>query len=326
MTDLDYKLIVRYLTGEVSDYEQEKLKEWLNEGENRIQYEEFKLIWMTSGELYRNYSPDLGRARGRIQNGIDNATAKLTPWKWIGRVAAILVAAVGIIWTIAEYSATRDFRQLSMEEISTGSAIDSVALSDGSTVWLNRRTTLKFPSSFTGHERRVFLSGEAFFKVYYNAEKPFIVETRGTVTRVLGTSFNIKSGKDNVSVAVRTGKVLFSEHDDSKNCELLVKNEMAAFSYANRSIQKSIIDSSDIPAWRSHLLVFKNSPLSEVVEKISAYYDTSIHLDPAIPGNLSLTTSFEDQSVEDVLEVVCATLDLKLENTSDGYLLVRTKE
>ena len=321
MTDLELKLIVRCLTGEANDYEQEKLRAWLNAEENRIQYEEFKVIWVASKEIYKTYSPDLEQARRRIRNGI-GGTVKLNTWNWVGRAAAILLVAAGCVWAITEYSGKADTHHISMEEITTESDTDSVVLSDGSTVWLNKATTLRFPREFNGSERRVILTGEAFFEVAHNAEKPFIVEAKGTVTRVLGTSFNIETTEADVLVAVRTGKVLFSEHDNTKNFTLLEKNEMAAFSYSNSLIKKSTVDGSRVPSWRSRLLFFKNTPLSQVVEKLSAHYETSIHLDPAIPDNLSLTSSFDDQSVEEVLEVVCATLNLRLESTTEGYRLV----
>jgi transmembrane sensor len=323
MTDVELNLIVRCLADEAGDDEREKLKEWLNEEENKIQYDEFKIIWLASAGLYMHYSPDLEQARRRIQNGIDR-TVKLNSWTWVGKAAAVLILAAGVlVWAISEYSATGDTPFISMEEISTDSAMDSVVLSDGSIVWLNRKTKLKFPLKFTGSERRVFLSGEAFFEVAHNAEMPFIVEARGTVTRVLGTSFNINSGEQDVTVAVRTGKVMFSQHDNSWNFETLEKNEMAAFSHANRSIRKSTIDASRLPFWRSHSLFFENTPLPEVVDRLSVYYNTSIDLDPTIPDDLSLTTSFDNQRIEDVLEVVCAALDLRLKKTTEGYRLVR---
>jgi transmembrane sensor len=322
MTDSEMERIVRYLKGEATQIELEEMGEWLKEDTHRIRFEHFKEIWISSGEVYRTFVPDLARARERIQTEIEGSV-KLNPWKWVGRAAAILIPIVGIAWAITAYKFAVENREISMQEFSTRSAGDSIVLSDGSTVWLNKGTTLKFPSAFNGAERRVFLTGEAFFEVTHNAEMPFIIEGRRTVTKVLGTSFNIKIDKDSVSVAVRTGRVLFFEHDNSTNFEFLEKNEMASFSDANSSIRKSAINWIDIASWRTHPFVFKNSTLSEVTRTLSRYYDTSIRLAPGISEDWSLTTSFEDQSLEEMLQVICATLDLRLETTSEGYLLVR---
>lgn len=320
MTDFELKLIVRCLAGEATDMEQGRLKVWLDQEENKIQYEEFKVIWMASAGLHRTYSPDLELARRKIQNGIGQ-TVKLNPWSWVGKAAAVLVIAAGLSWLVSEYSGTRDTRFVSMEEIATGPAMDSVVLSDGSKVWLNAGTTLKYPTNFSGPERRIFLTGEAFFEVAHNANKPFIVEAEGTVTKVLGTSFNIKTGEADVSVAVRTGKVLFSDYENTQNFALLEKNQKAEFSRSNRSIKKSTIDGSKLPFWRGNLF-FNKTPLSEVVEKLSAYYDTPIQLDSAIAHDQTFTAGFEDESLEEALAVVCAALELRLENTAKGYRIV----
>src|SRR5687767_171229 len=99
MTDFELERIVRCLTDEATDMEQGELKEWLDEGENRIVYEEFKVIWVASAGLHRTYSPDLEQARAKIQNGISQ-TVKLNPWSWVGKAAAILIVGVGLIWSI----------------------------------------------------------------------------------------------------------------------------------------------------------------------------------------------------------------------------------
>ena len=322
MTDSEMERIGRYLKGEATQIELEEMGEWLKEDSNRIQFEHFKEIWMSSGEVYRTFVPDLVQARQRIRTGIEE-TVKLDPWRWIGRAAAILIPIMAMAWAIAAYKFASDNREISMQEFRARSAVDSIVLSDGSTVWLNKGTTLKFPDNFTGSERRVFLTGEAFFQITHNEEKPFIVEAKRTVTKVLGTSFNIKSNEDGVLVAVRTGKVLFFEHDNSTNFEFLVKNEMASFSDANSSIRKSLIHGIDVASWRTHPFVFKNSTLSEVTRVLSTYYSTTIQLGPGISGDRSLTTSFEEQSLEEMLQVICVTLDLGLETTSEGYLLIK---
>lgn len=321
MTDSEMERIVRYLKGEAIQIELEEIGEWLKDDGNRVQFEHFKEIWTSSAEVYRTFVPDLVQARQRIRTEIEES-GNLNPWRWVGRAAAILIPIVGIAWAIAAYRFGEDSREISMQEFSTRSASDSIVLSDGSTVWLNKETTLKFPSHFMGSERRVFLMGEAFFKVAHNAEMPFIVEARRTVTQVLGTSFNIKTDEDSVSIAVRTGKVLFFEHDNSTNFEFLEKNEMAAYRDTNSSIRKSAIRGIDIASWRTHPFVFKNATLPEVTRTLSSYYNTPIQLDPGIAGDRSLTTSFEEQSLEEMLQVICATLDLRFETTSEGYLLV----
>src|SRR5690606_9914983 len=96
-----------------------------------------------------------------------------------------------------------------------------VELPDGSVVWLNKGAKLSYLKGFKNfYDREVNLSGEAFFDVKPNAEKPFIIETANTATRVLGTSFNVKTNGENVAVSVFSGKVSFKELNQAK--ELLL--------------------------------------------------------------------------------------------------------
>src|SRR5688572_5228072 len=103
MTDIELNRIVRCLAGQANDHEQEELKDWLQEEGNRIQYEEFRAIWMASTEIYKTYAPDLGLARKKIKNGT-RRTLKLKLWTWAGRAAAVLILGGGLFWAVTEYS------------------------------------------------------------------------------------------------------------------------------------------------------------------------------------------------------------------------------
>src|SRR5690606_25053603 len=123
-------------------------------------------------------------------------------------------------------------------EIATGPAIDSVRLSDGTMIWLNRETTIRFPETFPDNERRVYLSGEAFFQVEKEADRPFVIEGQNTVTRVLGTSFNLRTSGHSASVEVVTGKVSFAALNKPDNVQLLTKGEKAAYDRKSGTIEK----------------------------------------------------------------------------------------
>ena len=188
-------------------------------------------------------------------------------------------------------------------------------------IWLNKQTTVRFPATFDGKERRVFLLGEAFFKVARDEKRPFIVEAQGTMTRVLGTSFNIKTDKDKASIAVFTGKVSFSEKEDAANSALLIKGEQARFDHTNHLLTKYRIGDSNLLAWKTGILVFNNTTLPEVAKVLSGYYHKQIAIDIPDPELFSLSASFEKQSLKEVLEVISMTLDLRYGETAEGYIL-----
>lgn len=325
MGESELELIVRYLKYETTPQENEILQEWLKMEANRLEFEKLKKIWNASGKIYSSYSPDLIEARARIQAGID-APVKLNPWKMAARVAAILAIVFGLSWSAREYFDPKPDSLTSIHSFTTGAYTDSLMLGDGTMVWLNQETTLKYPENFVGTERRVTLTGEAFFKVAHNPEKPFLVEAEGTITKVLGTSFNIRTDANNVSISVLSGKVSYSENGNPKNFQLLTKHEKAEFNYSDRSILKSPFDKLNVLAWKNNLLVFTDTPLVEVAKTLSEYYRTPVFLDPTLSEYLPLTSSFEDQSLKEVLEVISLTLDLRVEKESDGYMLSSIKK
>jgi ferric-dicitrate binding protein FerR (iron transport regulator) len=326
MKDSELERMVRYLKGESGDEEQKQMDVWLQDGSNRRRLEQIKAMWKASGDVYQSYSPNLKKAWQNIETGISQKqqfrSVSFRTWKWAGRVAAVLVATVSIMWIVIHTGF--DHKTLTtglLKELTTGSTIDSILLSDGSVIWLNRQTTVRFPETFAGEERRVFLSGEAFFKVARDVERPFIVEAQGTVTRVLGTSFNIKTDKDKASIAVLTGKVSFSEKEDADNSALLIKGEQARFDQTHRLLTKFRIEDPNLLAWKTGILVFNNTPLPEVANVLSGYYHKPITIDTPNPELLTLSASFEKQNIEEILEVVSMTLDLRCEKAAEGYIL-----
>lgn len=155
----------------------------------------------------------------------------------------------------------------------------TVNLPDGSTVRLNSKGVLKFPEKFKDGKRVVYLEGQAHFDVFRNSEEPFIVYTDKSRTEVLGTSFDINtsSGIDQTRIIVTSGKVRFSERDNSENQTNLSLNQLATLK-DNTSIEVDEIDAAKLTAWKDDRLVFELQPLDEIVEIIEFWYDVKVRV------------------------------------------------
>jgi len=154
-----------------------------------------------------------------------------------------------------------------------------VVLPDGSKVWLNALSTLTFPTQFLGTERKVELSGEAYFEVEKDKEKPFSVAVNGTTVQVLGTQFNIMGYPDEKSTnvtllggSVRVNKATFSK--------LIVPGQQAK---VNDQIQVLDVETDQAIAWKNGLFVFDNENIQEIMRKIARWYDVEI----AYEGNIT---------------------------------------
>ena len=149
-----------------------------------------------------------------------------------------------------------------------------VVLADGTKVWLNSASRLIYPQSFMGKERRVVLSGEAFFDVTHDAERPFVVETSRMNVKVLGTRFNVNDYDDNeeVSTTLANGSVEIVSGD--QQAFRLVPGEQA---YGKENeLEKREVNVRLYTSWIDGKFLFNNTELEEIAKQISRWYDVEI--------------------------------------------------
>jgi len=151
-------------------------------------------------------------------------------------------------------------------------------LSDGTKVWLNSETTLRYPVQFIGEERKVELTGEAFFEVARNEKVPFFVESGEQTVKVLGTEFNISSYKENslISTTLVKGSVEVYIKNKPDKRQTLVPNEQITISKINGQISKQKVNPYQYIAWKDGRFVFDDQNLSEIMETLSKWYNVDI--------------------------------------------------
>ena len=151
-----------------------------------------------------------------------------------------------------------------------------VVLPDGTKVWMNAASTLRYPTRFTGNERKVFLNGEAYFEVAKNAGMPFrvIVDTDMTV-QVLGTHFNIKaySDEDEVKTTLVEGLVKVSK---KMNTVMLSPSKQAAWGKINQRLTVSEADVEKETGWKNGMIEFREDNLPYIMKQISRWYDVDV--------------------------------------------------
>ena len=151
-------------------------------------------------------------------------------------------------------------------------------LSDGTKVWLNSETTLRYPVQFIGEERKVELTGEAFFEVARNEKVPFLVESGDQTVKVLGTEFNISSYKENslISTTLVKGSVeVFIKNKPDKR-QTLVPNEQITISKIDGLISKQKVNPYQYIAWKDGRFVFDDQNLCEIMKTLSKWYNVDV--------------------------------------------------
>ncbi|WP_159468593.1 FecR family protein [Dyadobacter sp. 3J3] len=246
--------------------------------------------------------------------------------KWLAAASVILVA--GLLWLnyqpakikAGTYSKLVEKAEIPLKEVvNTTSGPVNITLPDQSIVTLEKNSRISYINNFEGKERKVFLSGEAFFNVTKNPAKPFIVYANELVTKVLGTSFRINAFEENkeVIVSVRTGRVfVFANQDfgkiDSKNKEVvLIPNQKAVFSRKDETLNRSLIDKPVIIVSREELLerTFANAPLPDIFEALEKVYGVKLVFDKELFANCRLTTSLGSETLFERLDIICEAVE-----------------
>ncbi|CAM3357238.1 FecR family protein [Zobellia roscoffensis] len=201
-----------------------------------------------------------------------------------------------------------------------------VLLPDGSLVILNSDSSLEFPEVFNEDFREVILTGEGFFKVQRDSTKPFLVETEGLTTEVLGTSFNINSfsEKDSITVSVVTGKVRVGNSNELK--EILLPNHQLHYHKTTHGYRKSLDESLIDMAWTSNTIYLNNITLKEALSMLEKWFDVYIEIQDSALGQKRIVGKYHDNNLRTVLESLSFLLNIEFKEISPSNYIVVPKK
>lgn len=200
----------------------------------------------------------------------------------------------------------------------------NVVLPDGTRVWLNAASALKFPVAFTGADRIVELSGEAYFEVAKMAAKPFkVVVPQNLTVQVLGTHFNISAYADEAAIATTLleGKVLVKAPGSSKE---LAPGQAALYTQNKNDLLIKTADTAVAVAWKNGAFKLSNTSVNEVLRQISRWYDVDIVFNSGNPESHITGTISRQMSLSNLLKGLEAISDIHFEYTN-GKILVSEK-
>jgi ferric-dicitrate binding protein FerR (iron transport regulator) len=293
-------IIGKKLEGQATTEELEQLQLWLDSGAGGAQeYDQLARIWAESPRVLAPAAFDTATAWIKV-----DATIQALPRKAAVRslqtyrrmaVAAAVILLAGAGWLL--YNNTTRW-----QTVEALAANQSLSLPDGSIVELRKGSKLEYPAGFTGTERRVRLTGEAFFSVQPNKHQPFRINTPRSQVEVLGTSFLVRSEATLDEVVVAAGSVSVTDKAQSSNRIVLVAGQKAVLEQ-ERFSQDKVTDSNYL-AWKTGFLEFKATPLNKALDDLSHYYNISVSLAKGqdAASKTSLTVRFENEPFESVLE------------------------
>ncbi|MDR0976868.1 MAG: FecR domain-containing protein [Prevotellaceae bacterium] len=212
----------------------------------------------------------------------------------LGRMAAAVVVGVGIS---AAFLLTRgehdEVKNVAMQTITVPAGQRAnVVLADGTGVWLNAGTTLRYPTDFMETQREVQLDGEAYFDVVHNEHAPFVVHTHALDVQVLGTAFNVEAytRKGDFEVSLMRGSVRVIDPANPRMSVTLQPDQKSTLRDGRLVVSR--IDYHEVYRWKEGLYCFRNKSFGQIMEDMEKYYDIRIVLDKQRIKDVTLTGKF----------------------------------
>jgi transmembrane sensor len=332
-TPPDWDAIARYLAGESSASEAAVVRSWLEANpQDRELVHRLDAAATLDTPADVDVEAALGRAHRklaaaerpslRLERGGAGGAAKPTRSRVrsIIAVATIAVAAGVAFAVVQNRTVSREPAGASTKHYVAGTGkTDSVLLGDGSRVILGPQSTLEVPGTFGAGERTVKLTGDAYFDVRHDASKPFSVRAGSAVIQDIGTTFTIESdGGDVATVSVVEGSVSLNRADAASTAGVvLAAGDRGSLGAAGDArVERNVVRPEDT-AWISGRLAFRDAPLSRVAAEVERWYGVTLVVADSSLLERRVTTSFEGESADKVLQILELTLGAQITRTGD---------
>lgn len=320
--DID-ELIGKVLAGEATPAEVDRVESWCNlHHDNRRYFEQTKTIFVNASKVQVQLSFNSDEAWRKVRSKLrKEQTGTRTSQLWTPlRIAAglAIVAAAGY-WI---YQSTQPVSPAVIEVIAETTTTRDT-LPDGSTAFLNKKSSITFVVDKKTGERKVELKGEGFFEVKHDEKKPFVIEAEETLVRDLGTAFNVKAypGDDTVEVVVQSGAVQFYTADNPGLS--LNAGETGLYSKRTKSFTRLARADTNVFAYKTGVFAFHSTDLKSVVDRINEVYDSRISLDNEKIGDCRLTANFNNDDLDTIVEVIAEALALEVERKNQKEIILK---
>jgi ferric-dicitrate binding protein FerR (iron transport regulator) len=361
-------LIVKYLSGCATKEESIRLQEWLSESdENKRMFDELSDVWHATSlkssakfDLiggYHNVSKLLWNDSGNDKSA-NPANKSIKLYRVALQVAAILIVAlvIGILVTYQSGKRIQVANSNVQTEISAplGSKTN-IILPDGTKVWLNAGSTIRYNAAFNQTNRQITLVGEAYFDVVKKLKSPFLVITSDVTIKVLGTAFNLKAYPNEGSVEttlVRGSLIVEQNTGGGKTMQtILAPKQRATFvkqtgqmflSETEAQVMKKEkvqqleqvkgtvlvakeIDTEIFTAWKDNKLIFRNESFESLVVKLERWYGVKISIPDEEIKKYHFNGTIENETINEVMDIVCYTLPVSYSILHNNITITKSK-
>jgi len=361
--DSIYEAVIAYHENNLSDKQAEELIKWINEDKkNLLLFRETEKIWYASALLKKN-EPDISKALDTVIKRIEYNDIRPFPAKKISicvsTLAKIAAAILIILLTgVGSLFVFRDSGEIMADKYYEAEAPNGsrsvITLADGSTIWLNSGTKLRYSADFGVEARELSLTGEAYFVVAENKQIPFRVKTSDLCITALGTSFNIKAYSEESTVEttlekgeIRIERINVSKRESKLSSVVLQPNQKAVYTKTSGILSSSrreeklssekiaeapnikkieikidtLVDTKLTTSWKDSRWIFKSEKLKTLVPILERRYDVNVVFGDTIISSYKFTGILKEESLEQVLKALCFAAPIKYEVIQNRVIL-----
>lgn len=319
--------LLRYFSGELTVEERLELIHRI-ENDSRLKAEFIRLQNLNTVSQLSSHPSDRSegithfkRFASRIKR---NAQRKL--FVNITKYAAIaLILVTSTVWTTMHLSDTFMEPTMNTLHVPAGQRAQ-ITLQDGTEVWLNAQSTMKYPSRFSKKNREVEITGEAFFDVAQEKKRPFIISTQHINMEVLGTQFNVYSypGAGYIQTKLIEGSLRVYQADNKNSSIILKPDEQVTIRGNNMTVGH--INNPDHMLWRNGIYSFNNERLIVILEKLQLYYDVKIVVEDPEIFNVRYTGKFRQRDgIDEILRILQKIQPFKIMRDRENNIITLTK-
>lgn len=293
------------------------MKKWVAEdAANKHYFDHFKLIWDSSKELAVQSTVDENKAWQKFQSRIHTPPGPVVKkdfsWMKVAAAAALVISISLIVYLLLGRQGKKEMEILAQQTVVNDT------LPDGSMVTVNKRSFLFYTETPAGKKREVRLKGEAFFNVVPDRKKPFIVHANDVDVTVVGTSFYVKAGNGITEIVVESGIVQVTRNNQTVE---LHPGEKTTIAYQDSTLTEQKVTDKLYNYYRSKVFVCDDTPLWKLVEVLNEAYGSNIVIGREEIRNLPLNVTFNNESLDQVLDVVSLTFNIKVTQNGDQIIL-----
>ncbi len=306
-TEIMQELAFAYFVGKISKADEKKLFEFIQkEEQNYQQFKDWERAWMLSEkeDLRTAREWESLQCRIRTHEAVNPMISKSGSdlWRWAVAIAAMFVLIAGGTWVVLNTTTFMNKAQYIVFEAPYGEK-SKMTFPDGTVVWLNAGSSLKYSNKYNTDDRVVELEGEGYFEVAKKKKIPFVVHTRGYDVVVKGTKFNVTAYPEdsNITTTLMEGAV---ELLKEKQHIAMKPGESVTLNVVSGKFTLTKVNPDVSKAWSENRIEYDNISLRELAAKLSRQYDVKIHLLTEEVGDKRFSISLRNQ--ETIGEVMSA--------------------